>query len=325
MAAETNQLLSGASPPMNFDSNPYDNLDDLVPTSIPVLLIFFNRPWALKQSFEAIGELRPEFLYLASDGPRSKADILLVEECRRLVSQIHWPCQVTRVYSDRNQGMRETSLNAISKALELHNGVLVLEDDCVPSKMSLQFISKVLGRENRNSRVASIGLYNPIGKTPFTKDLYSASASFRGWGQYIRKPHWDEYIQTGIREELSLRDCIKESLLFRGFLTKLIKFRILTSHRRKVGHGDISLTIFLRSRGYLSIVPSQSLVSNIGIGFDATHTKSLPPGASLSLRPYSGKTGLPRKLKLRHRIDILEGWQILSWGLFGRFLRNRES
>lgn len=306
---------------MKFEVNTYDNLEDLVPTSIPVLLIFFNRPWALKKSFEAIGALRPKYLYLASDGPRSEPDKLLVEECRRLVSQIHWPCQVVRVYSDRNQGMRDTSLNAISKALEDHNGVLVLEDDCVPSRFSLQYISKVLGRESSNSSVASIGLYNPIGKTPFTRDLYSASSSFRGWGQYIRKPHWDEYIQMGIREELSLRDCIKESLLFRGFLTKLIKFRILTAHRRNVGHGDISLTIFLRSRGYFSVVPNQSLVSNIGSGFDATHTKSLPPGASLVPRPYSGKTGLPGELKLRHRIDILEGWQILIWVLFRIFLR----
>lgn len=41
---------------------------------VPVLLIGFNRPEIIQQSFEYIRKARPEKLYVAIDGPRDDVD-----------------------------------------------------------------------------------------------------------------------------------------------------------------------------------------------------------------------------------------------------------
>lgn len=51
--------------------------------SVPVLMIFFNRPDSFKQVFEKVREAKPKTLILAQDGPRNKSDIPVLNLVRR--------------------------------------------------------------------------------------------------------------------------------------------------------------------------------------------------------------------------------------------------
>ena len=70
----------------------------------PVALFIFRRPAPTLEVFQAIREVKPRELFIVADGPRpnnpSEAD--LVTATREVVENIDWPCEVHRIYSDRN-------------------------------------------------------------------------------------------------------------------------------------------------------------------------------------------------------------------------------
>ena len=57
---------------------------------VPILLIGFNRPEIILQSFEYIRKARPEKLYVAIDGPRNGVDedVELIKKVRSIVQNI---------------------------------------------------------------------------------------------------------------------------------------------------------------------------------------------------------------------------------------------
>ena len=95
--------------------------------SVPILMIFFNRPDSFKQVFEKVREAKPKTLILAQDGPRNKSDIPGIEACRKVVENIDWECNVIREYSEVNLGCGVRPKSAIDFALErLYNSYINL-------------------------------------------------------------------------------------------------------------------------------------------------------------------------------------------------------
>jgi hypothetical protein len=73
--------------------------------NVPVLLIFFNRPDALKLTFEQIRLAKPKKLYLAQDGPRENNlnDNENILKCREIVENIDWDCLYSGVKTARGR------------------------------------------------------------------------------------------------------------------------------------------------------------------------------------------------------------------------------
>ena len=63
---------------------------------VPVLLIGFNRPEIIQQSFEQIRKAKPEKLYVAVDGPRNEVieDVDLINKVKGIVQDIDWQCDL---------------------------------------------------------------------------------------------------------------------------------------------------------------------------------------------------------------------------------------
>jgi len=270
----------------------------------------------LSQLLQALEREKPETLYLVSDGPRYPEDIPLIAECRAIAEKISWPCSVTRIYSETNLGMGPRSLSAIDQAMSNHEGLLILEDDCIPREGLLQYLRVANENFVEDDSVASYGGYNPIGRTPLLgNEIYSASTSFRGWGQYLKKKHWEEYKANGILPYLNGWTCLREALKYPGFFNKCIKFKILFAHRKDIGHGDISISTFFLRNNYLCLVPRENLIDYIGVGDDATHTAEVP---SLMLRQrydidFNRNNGLRSGIRPIKRVDVIYGWLTAVW------------
>ena len=73
-------------------------------TDVSVLMLFFNRADSLQQVFEAVRQAQPARLFLYQDGPRGERDLPGIEACRRVVENIDWPCEVHRLYQEKNYG-----------------------------------------------------------------------------------------------------------------------------------------------------------------------------------------------------------------------------
>ena len=283
-------------------------------TDIPTMVFFYNRPRNMKKMLQALKISKPRTLYLVSDGPKDFKDAPLVEECRAIVDKIEWDCRVTRIYSEQNMGMALRSFSATDKVIGDHEGLLMLEDDCIPRPEFFEYLETAIAQVRLNGRVAAIGGYNPIGRTPLNSDhYYTASSSFRGWGVYLKAKHWEDYKKSGIIEAMTIKDCLAEASKYPGMLLKVIKFKIIYAERRKVGHGDISLGSFFHRNNLLALVPRESLIDYVGEGPDATHTQNVPNLALPTKRDINYSNPPDLGILEVNRVDVLEGWFIAVW------------
>ena len=101
---------------------------------IAVLLIFFNRPEKTEKVFESIKKARPSKLYLYQDGAREGRDddVINVNKCRNVVSQIDWECEVHTKFQEKNFGCDPSEFIAQKWMFETEEMGIILEDDDVP-------------------------------------------------------------------------------------------------------------------------------------------------------------------------------------------------
>ncbi|MEK7254643.1 MAG: hypothetical protein AAB316_07865, partial [Bacteroidota bacterium] len=70
----------------------------------PVLFIIFNRPTETARALDILRQVRPERLYVASDGarPQVEGEAGRVRQCRDLIEQVDWRCEVKKNYAKHN-------------------------------------------------------------------------------------------------------------------------------------------------------------------------------------------------------------------------------
>ena len=101
----------------------------------PLLLITWRRPHTLRKVIDAIRPFAPSLLFVACDGPNPDrpGEVDKVAATRALIdNEIDWPCQISRLYSDANQGCRLGVSHAITWFFNHVEEGIILEDDCVP-------------------------------------------------------------------------------------------------------------------------------------------------------------------------------------------------
>ena len=127
-------------------------------TETPIVFVTFNRPDSAARSFESIRKARPKTLFLVSDAARGdrvgEAD--LVERTRRIGEQVDWPCDVHRMYATENLGCARRISSAISKALEIVDRLIILEDDCIAHHDFYDYCDALLDRYADDERVMAV-------------------------------------------------------------------------------------------------------------------------------------------------------------------------
>ena len=84
----------------------------------PVIFIIFNRPDTTRKVLETIKEIKPNKLYVISDGPRNEKEQALVNETRALIEEIDWDCNIRKIYSDYNMGCGRRVSSGISEVFK---------------------------------------------------------------------------------------------------------------------------------------------------------------------------------------------------------------
>ena len=162
---------------------------------LSVLLIFFARPNTLKEVFAQVKKARPAKLFLACDGPRegNATDAARVEECKQIVSDIDWECEVHTLYSDVNKGCGKGPSDAITWAFAHTDKLVILEDDCVADPTLFPFMEEMLARYEYDERVGIISGFNHFKDWDCGGNSYcfAKAAATLGWGTWKRV--WDQY------------------------------------------------------------------------------------------------------------------------------------
>ena len=251
---------------------------------VPVALVFFARPDVLKITFEAIRKAKPKTLFLIQDGCRvdREDDFFKINECRGIVENIDWECQVYRNYSDENLGCGMRVYSGISWAFEFVDRIAIIEDDCVPSLAFFQFCEVILERYKDDERIDMISGMNNLGvyeKTPYDY-FFSTAGSIWGWATWKRVWKTIDYNMEYLNDQDAER-------LISNLYGKSLFERVRAMHG-KLKHGE-RLTSWSLQRGMnmflnsgLIVVPKRNLISNVGLTENGANTvgslKLMPKG-----------------------------------------------
>ena len=243
---------------------------------IPVVFFIYNRAHLVEKTFASIRNAQPKQLLIVSDGPKNSAeDELLVNESRRLILNVDWDCEVKHLFSPSNLGLRERILTGLDEAFRIYHAAIILEDDCLPSKDFFPFCEVLLSKYQNTDVGLVSGFNNGSIKSRSRKYFFSGFPEIWGWATWAET--WNEYRKVEIKRdwsELEIRSNIKSlnSRIARNRIARLARLNL------KLNSWDIEFAMHLIKERKLSAIPNVNLILNQGFGYDATHTKHLPPG-----------------------------------------------
>ncbi len=290
--------------------------------STPVAIFVFNRPEQTRVVLDALKLVEPSKLYVIADGPRpdNLDDEALCAEVKGLFSDPGWTCEVKQNYSDINLGCRERFISGLNWLFDLEHEAIILEDDTVPETSFFPYCEELLARYRTEEKVHLIRGHSGLPESLVSKDSYYFSRwhAIWGWATWARAWHrfdpdmksWPEKRSSGwLYDYLPTQEMAKVmDYLFEGSYSGEIK-----------GWANQWFYCGWEHDSY-AIAPQINLVTNIGFGDHATHTKKRLPGLA----------DLPSKsmrFPLSHPCEI-NAWDegdYYEWKLSYKGIKNRLS
>lgn len=264
----------------------------------PVVLIIFNRPLLTQKVFEEIKKIKPEQLFIISDGPRNEDEKKTVEEARKVTEQVDWTCEVFKKYSDNNLGCRISVSSGLDWVFSQVDRAIILEDDCVPDPTFFKFCEELLWKYKDEKKIMMISGDNFFPKE--SKSSYDFCHHSLIWGWATWKRAWEQYQAAGT-SKLNLFEKKRDEL------TQLVSGRRLDAIKktleRKIDTWDYLWQYAMLLNHGLCIYPSVNLVKNIGFGSGATHTKYRTFHSSLSQKSVKFPLQHPGKIEANKSYD----------------------
>jgi hypothetical protein len=244
----------------------------------PVAVIIFNRPEATKQVLAELAKVEPRRLFVIADGPREDhpEDRDRCMAARALFETVPWECDVMRCYADVNLGCGRRPATGVSWVFDQVEEAVILEDDCVPHPTFFRFCDELLAKYRDDERIMHIAGNNfQFGQTrgPFSY-FFSRFNLAWGWASWRRAwRHFDLKLSMWplLRDTGWLLDVVGDPEAARVWQREF--------DRAHAQHGDVDYwdhqwTFACWAHNGLSILPTSTLITNIGFGTDATHTRS---------------------------------------------------
>jgi hypothetical protein len=272
--------------------------------SVPVAFFIFNRPLPTRRVFDEIKKLKPAILLITADGPRHGADKPLVEATRKIVEIIDWPCDVRRNYSDINLGVKRRMYTGIDWVFSQFEQAILLEDDCLPDPTFFPYCTQLLEKHKDDDRIMMISGTHMLPGQRWSDDSYYYTVMTHIWGwatwrrawQHYRAdmPDWPSQVASGFPGDFV------PSPKAAHFYSKMMA----DTYTGNLVAWGLAWMYAAWKRRAVSICPSVNLISNIGFGPDATHTRKVDPFANLPTQPMPFPLVHPKTVAANTEADL---------------------
>lgn len=237
----------------------------------PILLFVYNRPEHTRLTLEALKKNHlsdSSSLYIFSDGYRNETDREEVMKVRELIRSFEGFAAIHIEEKRENVGLARNIIEGVTRVVNEHGKVIVLEDDLITSPYFLTFMNNVLDRYEQEEKIAHVqGFCFPLQGLP---DAFLIKWT-GSWGWATWKRAWDLFNPDG---EALLTEIMKKKLNrefdFNG------NYPFTRMLRRQVnGENDSwairwNASLFLNNK--LSVNAGKSLVQNIGFDGSGRHS-----------------------------------------------------
>lgn len=246
---------------------------------VPIMAVVFNRPHFVRGLLEVLRELKPVRLYVVIDGPRADkpADAAKVAETKALLDGVDWPCELSVNAAEANMGVRKRVASGLDWVFAHEPYAIVLEDDCRPDASFFPFCREMLLKYQHDMRVMSVCGTKAGAYAPDARYSYFFSRYFLPWGWATWCDRWNTLYDSTLAT-------LEEPRLERDLRCALGSYRagkywrwLLTRVREgKNNSWAYSWMVTGYLQHMLHIVPARNLITNVGMGADAVHTKKRP-------------------------------------------------
>jgi hypothetical protein len=240
-----------------------------------VLFIIFNRPDTTAKVFDRIRVARPTKLYIAADGPRTghPDEQGLCKQAREIATKVDWDCELKTLFRETNMGCKEAVSSAISWFFKNEEEGIILEDDCLPADSFFSFCDEMLEKYRDDTRIRHISGGNFQLGTKRGEASYYFSKISHIWGWASWRGVWRDYDKdlkqyTEAEAQAALHNVFDDEWIADAWYQI---FKELKAGNIDTWDYQLGLCNFFNNA--LCIIPNVNLISNIGFGENATHTK----------------------------------------------------
>ena len=258
----------------------------------PILFILFNRPEHARRVLNQLRRIKPHRLFVAIDGPRpgSIDDFEGTKQCEKMLNEIDWECEVSRLIRPHNLGCKNAVSSAINWFFDHVEQGIILEDDCLPDPTFFSFCQALLEKYAENQNVMHIGGVNLYGNRAWGEATYFFSKIPHIWGWATWRRAWKLY-DVAMQDYPAFKDG--------GGIDNAVTYppsRLFwqnefdNTYAGLINTWDYQWVFTIWKYEGLCIIPNQNLITNIGFGEAATHTVSDSEFANLPTKPINTRT-----------------------------------
>lgn len=249
----------------------YGDINELA----PVILFAYNRPRETLKTLEALKRnylANETSLIIFADGPKGERDLKEVQETRTILKSVSGFRDVKLHEAPSNKGLANSIIDGVTKVLQLHDKVIVLEDDLITSPNFLDFMNQSLCFYERYEKILSVtGFSLPLKGLPQDKDFYTGyRASSWAWGTWRRAWSNIDWEMTGVNSFFGDREAIRRFNRGGSDMTKMLEDQVCG----RIDSWAIRFCYHQSVNDLVTVFPVTSKAINIGFGDSATHTFS---------------------------------------------------
>lgn len=245
---------------------------------LPVAYFAFNRPDCVKITLSNLKKntkANQAILYIFVDGPRDKFDEKYIKNNLKVIEELdleNYFYKVNITVRQKNLGLRESIRSGVSSILELHDRVVVFEDDHLVHKKTLQYMSDSLDFFRNKKKIGAITASCPIKKFKqnYSEDFF---VSFRNcshvWGTWSDRwslVNWNPNKKQPFKDNEAKR-------IFESSGKDRIN-RLKKALNGSNNSWSIIFGLSMANLKLMSVYPTFNLVKNIGYGENSTNTVS---------------------------------------------------
>lgn len=269
----------------------------------PVAFLIFNRPDTTERVFAEIARAKPSKLLVVADGsrPDKPGEAEKCAAARAVIEGVDWDCEVLKNYSDVNLGCKRRVSSGLDWVFDNVEEAIILEDDCLPSPSFFMYCQELLEYYRNDTRVMQISGSNFFDSCMEESYFFSKYGPIWGWATWKRA--WKHYDVT-----MRFWPMVKQKKLHYDFCFNANEAKVREETFDAIYSGTIDtwdfqwvFTRYINSG--LSITPAENLVTNIGCGEDATHTKN-----KSDIRAFRERKELASPLK--HPVFMIKNFEL---------------
>lgn len=239
----------------------------------PVILFVYNRPDHTIRTLSALEQNKladQTTLYIYSDAAKNEKSVQAVTEVRKIINKSWNFKEVIIVERTENWGLAANVIDGVTKVVNAHGKIIVLEDDLETAVFALDYFNQALERYKDQDQVMEISGYGyplkDLNKLPET--FFFRVANSWGWATWDRawqhfNPNIDELVSDFTAEQIYQFSIEGKE----NFWKQVQEFKA-----GKINSWAIRWYASIFKKNGLVLYPRNSMTQNIGNDGSGTHT-----------------------------------------------------